>query len=591
MYTKSKNLLSKNSISKFSIDVENINKIGFTWDVFINLIPWPFRRFICTGKQDRIAETARYTGKSWLFALDKLFRLITFNDENSIVGRYDFSTHKNTTWVQFQKVANLLEQEFDIQIGPENINGLKWIMTKDEGYILWNKRKIQFESIGKFKDSTLGMEFVVGGLGGIWVDEASKQPKESTTEDIGKLIYDNADTILGSAVRSEYSGFNESIPEFETEVPFVNDDGFYVLDLNGKEFPVWDEENRKLIQVKFKTEKIYYFKTTHLDFSLNGWDPENMLHEKYFEDLWELSFEIKQQMLNLNSAYYEDTDLDCALIRATSWMAKACGIMSSRTEMHLRNVMIKNPGKAEGIVLGYIAEDDNLSLFTYRPHMDNTNIFNLKECLTDKQTILIDNKDYIIRHLTFGLDWGFSKIKAKNSAITVEGYSDWNNEHKAYEYTFALGDWHAITKSNKVDSEEIKIINAAKFIYDTFTKWKRYLHYLPIVWYDLQDKVTAWQVQKELERLGLKLKFLPGAKHAQKKWDRSDRQAWMQQMLASKRYFIDPRISSLLYKELIQSRLAKGSLQADKNSRDDAITALGYSRTMTRYHVKKSLLF
>ncbi|WP_339021357.1 hypothetical protein [Spiroplasma endosymbiont of Atherix ibis] len=281
-------------------------------------------------------------------------------------------------------------------------------------------------------------------------------------------------------------------------------------------------------------------------------------------------------MLNLNSAYFEDKNLDCALIRATSWMAKACGIMSSRTEMHLINVMVKNPGKAEGIVLGYIAEDDNLSLFTYRPHMDNTNIFNLKDSLTDKKTILIDKKEYIIKHLTFGLDWGFSKIKAKNSAITVEGYSDWNSEHKAYEYTFSLGDWHAITKSNKVDSEEIKILNAAKFIYETFNKWKRYLHYIPIVWYDLQDKVTAWQVQKELEKLGLKFNFLPGAKHVQKKWDRSDRQAWMQQILASKRYFIDPRISPLLYKEITQSRLAKGSLQADKNSKDDAITALGY---------------
>lgn len=574
-----KKIINKEIVEKFNIDVDSINATGFTWEKFISLIPWPFLRFICSEKQDRIAETARFTGKTFVESLDTLWHLITFWDYNAIVGRWDFKTHKNTTWVAFNKVARMLTKN-DV-----DLSWLSWIDKKDEMLIKFNGRSITFDSIGKFNDSALGMEFLQGGLGKIWVDEASKPPKESSIIDIGKDIYENADQILGSAIRGSYSGNGQIIPQFSAEVPMINENGEYVLDSkNGKEFPIFNERTNKIEMLKFKTEIIHYRKRAHLDFSLNGWDPSNHLHETYFEDLWELTYELEQNILQYNSSTFEDKDKDCFLMRASSWMAKACGYMSHQVEEYLKAQIKKNPNKAKGIVLGYVVEDDDLSKYTYRNNLDNVKIIDLKSTLKGG-TIKLEDGNYPINHLVFGLDWGFSKIKAKNSAITCTGFSRWND---GWEAVIALKDWKAVTKSNKVDGEDIKIKNAAAFIFENYNYWKDYLSHDPIVWYDLQDKIAARQVQIELVNLGLDIKFLAGAKHEAKKWGIPQRQLYFQNLLSSGRFFIDPSQSKLLWKELYDSKLANDSLIADKRSKNDATTALGYSFSMMRYSVKTS---
>ncbi|WP_342268789.1 phage terminase large subunit [Spiroplasma endosymbiont of Aspidapion aeneum] len=562
--------VSKETCTKFNITNDNY---GFTWPILIDSLAWQYRSWLCTKATTRAAETARWTFKTYSQCLIFLFKLCNFTDWNGIILRKDKSTHLSTTIVTMKKVTNMLLKNYDIDLTQTSIHAFKWIYgeNKIENKIVHpNKRVILFDSIGKYSDSQLGKEFEVGGIGDIWADEMSS-PAKDIIEESDEEIYSNIQMLLGSAIRGEYTINDEPILEFCTYIPKADEGGNYILenDSSSSYASISIFSDGKENQISIQVEKSYFYKNgVNLTFTLNPWEENNFFHERYFEDIWPTSYVLEQNLLNQNILTYT-ANLDeesIFLVRASAWLAKDNAFMNPATERYLRKLKSTDYTYYRTIALGQILESSDLSKFTYRTDL--------------KSVILRQTEPNEISILTIGIDWGFSKIKSKKSAITVSGVSNWNG--LKWEKIYFLADWWAISKSNYVDSEDKKIESAAKFISNIYDEYKNYINKKPFVWYDLQDKVTARQIQKLLsDKYGLNLVFFPGAKHKSvlNKWDITARQAYFKGLLSSGRCTMNIRKCLLLYKELNNCINSKGSLIRDKRCANDATTALEYSWT------------
>ncbi|MCL8213761.1 hypothetical protein LD119_00712 [Mesoplasma sp. JKS002660] len=573
--------MNKATREKYRINESNC---GFDWEVFIKAVPLPFIEWLLAPATERLAETARWTGKTDAMTNWYLFCFLNFTDWNGLVGRKDKLTHRQTTINTFLKVAKRLEVKFGITIGPENPYGIKWTIDDPNPSIEYQGRVIRFISIGKFSDQDLGMEFVNGGLGDVWSDEASKPSKDDVPSDNGLEIYQNASSIEGSAIRSDYQAPSEPIKDWKVEVPDTDNLGQVIDDLSGKEFTFYVDGVAKVR--KLKTKLIYFYKRTRKTFTLNPWDPANYFHDHYFEDLWEKDYQTNSSLLNQNCVLRSFNDGQVILMRARAWMAKDGRYLSKRIEDHLHQIKKTNYAYYETVVNGEILESDDLSKYVFREDMKRLNFIDLNK------TNYLGKLRIYPEYITIGVDWGWSKPKAKKTAVEVVGYFGKDTKMRAWEHEVYWDELSFVSKSNAVDDEQWKIEKAAEFIFQNWKKFQPQFKSVIYVWVDEADKAVANSLRQEIWRKhGIKIPFVLGAKHdSQNGWGVNSRTQFWKEILSSGRAFIDPKRTPLIYKELFQMMHSKDSFKRNPLCANDAITAIEYSRTKTRFFLKRSLI-
>lgn len=522
------------------------NNFGFTWEIFKDFVGDEWALFYTSLCFYKWAPTARKTSKTWGWIAYELFMLCNFSDTSMLeIRRYE-NTHPDTTIADFENVCQKLEEKYNLDLGPENENGIVWKTNKEGGSITFpNKQRIDFIGYANgnriFGKAAKGSSFLA-----------------ARTDEI--ILSEEKETLSAKQLNNRYTRLMDSI--FRSNRIKVSTKAI-------KEFSWTFIDNNELSATYGQKITRYFHKYFALVFTCNPYDKSHPFYKQYVTPYLPLTDAVKNSLEKTGNVWYENNEFeDLGLFIQRFTVKPFWHILPDIAKKLMLNLKKNNPAEFETVFKGFEYDGDDLFQFPYRSAIKKIKDYDLEQFKNQKKNM------YQFDFYSVGIDWATGSVDY--SVAIVMGYkqiakTDFYAPYIICELAAAPTDF--VDENEKIN----QYIEEFAALYDNFIGFENATYH-----YDHNAETAISVIQKGLaDKYDIFIKKQKAIKHASnvnKDAGLADRVVWLKSLLASGYFYINKKSANVLLEMLEEIRFSENQTNIpDPKMLQDAIDGLFYA--------------